>query len=158
MSVRLEGDDRLIARINSAAKLRNFRRGVKRATLYLRGEAREYPPSPSGRPQFPTGFNSEKQRKYFFWALRKGEIDVPYRRGQSPNSENLQQRWSVSFRSAGLVGVVGNNASYARLVQGPERQAQYHKRTGWKTTTRILEEERRFVMSILSDALEADLE
>ena len=84
-------------------------------------------------------FVSDRQRRFFFAALRDGRIDVPYRRGQSPGSQRLGQRWTVRRRQWHTV-IVGNNASYAPFVQGPKRQSEFMRALGWKTTEDVARE------------------
>ena len=108
--------------------------GVKAAALYVQGEARRYPPV---RRKRVAQYWTAKQRRFFFAALRRGEIDVPYRRGLSPRSERLMQRWAVSYENGGRTAIVGNNASYAPLVHGlPGQQSLYHA-GNWKRIDEI---------------------
>lgn len=96
----------------------------------------EYPPVSRRKQPFKT----DKQRRYFFWAIRKNLIVVPYFRGQNPRSENLKARWMVRKIANGVE--VANNASHARLVNGWETQAAYHKVTGWKTDRQVMTDDR----------------
>lgn len=96
----------------------------------------EYPPV-SRRPQ---PFKSDRQRRYFFFALRKGLIVVPYYRGQNPRSEDMKHRWTVKRVQRGIVEA-RNNASYVQLVQSWEKQTEYHKGTGWRTDRQVIEQD-----------------
>lgn len=51
-------------------------------------------------------------------------------------SETLGRRWTT--RVTANQAVVGNNASYARFVQG-DKQAALHKRRGWVSTRDVAE-------------------
>lgn len=102
--------------------------------LRFKGIVATYPPA-NRRPQ---GFISDRQRRGFFALLRSGAIEVPYRRGLSPNSEGLGRRWTAQMQGNNTV-IVGNNASYAPLVQGNSR-TQYHRVTGWKTLQQAWQE------------------
>ena len=55
-------------------------------------------------------------------------------RGGQPHftSEDLGQKWTtkVQVTPRGFLGILGNTASYAEVVQG-EKQASYHAQTGW---------------------------
>src|SRR3990167_3779113 len=44
---------------------------------FAQGFLANYPPRPVS---FHARFVSDKQRRFFFWALREGKIQVPYRR------------------------------------------------------------------------------
>lgn len=133
-------------------QLNGYKRGLHLAGLHLQSRIRKYPPV-SRRKQ---GFTSDRQRRGFFAKLKSGEIDVPYRRGMSSRSERLGQRWAVSRSSDGFSVTVGNNASYANLVQG-YKQSLYHKRTGWKRFDDVAEKESRTVQKIIRDNLKQDL-
>lgn len=58
----------------------------------------KYPPRYQGK--LPGGFKSEKQRRYFFWALREGIIQVPYQRtgtyGRAWNIERIPDGWMLT--------------------------------------------------------------
>ena len=86
---------------------------------------RSYPPEYHA----PRPFVSDKQRRYFFAALRSGEIEVPYRRGQSPGSEKYGDQFYVESRGYNLTAV-GNRASYARWLAGGG--SKYMAAGGWK--------------------------
>lgn len=129
MSARWEGLDDLLKKLDSIEQLKPIKATLKAAGVQIAGWLAEYP-SVSRRPQ---PFKTAKQRKYFFAAMKKGEIEVPYRRGMSWKSERLGQRWAIEEQNDGLTVVVGNNASYARLTQDREAQTKYHQATGWRT-------------------------
>lgn len=128
----IEGLDALMTKLRALENPTLVRNALLAAGTHLMGKMVQYPPS-SSRPQ---GFKSDLQRRGFFAKLRKGEIEVPYRRGQSPASESLGRKWTVQAENDRRV-VVGNNASYGPLVQGPNQTA-YHKTTGWQTTDDVL--------------------
>src|SRR3990167_970875 len=86
---------------------------------------RSYPPEYHA----PRPFVSDKQRRYFFAALRSGEIEVPYRRGQSPRSERYGTQFYVEPRGYNVT-VVGNRASYGEFLGG-EQQSAYMAAGGW---------------------------
>lgn len=139
----IKGDKELMAKL---AKLKDWSALSPTLTamgVHIKGRISAYPMGNQHRPQ---PFVSEKQRKYFFWALREGLIEVPYRRGQSPGSEDLAQSWWTKSEGA-LKVLVGNDTSYGPLVQGPGTQTAYHQATGWKTTDDVVEEESEFVLN-----------
>ncbi|HEX6293429.1 MAG TPA: hypothetical protein VFZ66_29880 [Herpetosiphonaceae bacterium] len=73
----------------------------------------------------PQPFTSAKQRRFFFAALKKGQITVPYRRGSDPRSETLGRKWIIQPGAGGAT--LTNTASYSDLVQNKKKQAPYHK-------------------------------
>jgi hypothetical protein len=91
------------------------------ANLFINNYGKVYP-SQFSHPHIPEW--TEKQRKYFFWKLGKGEIVVPYRRTQE-----VANSWGSTLN--GLSIEVGATSAHAPLVQGL-RQTMYHKITGWK--------------------------
>lgn len=72
-------------------------------------------------------FVSDKQRRYFFAALKTGQIVVPYRRtgglGKPENWERVVGSDSITLKST---------RKYSDLVRTKEKQAKYHKGT-WPT-------------------------
>ena len=114
---------------------------VKRVIFPVQGLKR-YPPGGPGAPQ---PFKSDKQRRYFFAALKRGEIEVPYRRGQSPNSEKYGAMWYS--KSQGYATEVGNRSSYARYLGGTEQSAYMAKR-GWRKLFDIVEEKMDSIRAI----------
>lgn len=125
-------------------------RASRAMLIHLRSKVAVYPPV-SRRPM---DFQSDSERREFFARLAAGEIEVPYRRGLSPNSESLGKRWQIKGR--GRSWTLSNNASYASLVQG-RKQHPYHKGTGWKTVQSALDSERGEFARILSRETEREL-
>ena len=152
--IRIEGLDAAIRKCEKIGKLDVIKAGLKEAGTHVKGKLgpSNYPP----RKYLPQPFKTDKSRRFFFAALKDGRIQVPYRRGQSPGSEDLGQKWTVKARKGGLQVVVGNNVSYGPLVQGPE-QSGYMKAIGWKTTDQIAKEETAAVNKILAAAIEKAL-
>lgn len=79
-----------------------------------------YPGASGAKQEFKTA----KSRRFFFAALRKGKLVVPYRR-----SGDLGRAWQIVKLSAARMALV-NSQQHAGLVQGL-KQAAYHKGT-WK--------------------------
>lgn len=94
---------------------------VRRLTTY---------PSPSGKPQ---PFKSDKQRRWFFAALKSGAITVPYRRTQT-----LAKGWKIVTKTTGYT--IENTVPYAPLVQGAVKdQAKYHQRW-WESSSKVAQD------------------
>ena len=147
-SLSLRGDVELLAKLESLKQLRELRGTLLLVGAHVAGEMEKYPAA-SHRPQ---PFKTEKQRRGFFAKLRSGEIQVPYRRGQSPGSRNLKQQWNVTAASDTRV-VISNPTPYGPLVQSAESQAYYHKQTGWPTDESVLKAEEGTVVKFFNDAL-----
>jgi len=91
----------------------------------------KYPPPPTGAH---TTFVSDKQRRWFFWALSTGVITVPYKR-----TGTLGKSWTTDVRPSGtsLNGVLGNVRPYGPYVQDEEVQARIH-RGRWPTVQALM--------------------
>ena len=132
-------------------QLEALKQAVGEASLYVRGKVSEYPRVQRRRMIFRTA----RQRRAFFAKLKSGEIEVPYRRGSSPNSETMGRRWNVDRSPDGLSARVGNNVSYARYVVG-EKQAEYH-RGNWKKTSDVVREETPHIQAIFDKNIRSAL-
>lgn len=77
-------------------------------------------------------FFSDKQRRYYFWALREGIINVPYKRTQT-----LARGWRVLGK--GKQSIIANETPYADLVMG-KGQSRMMSRIGWHTIPRIIKD------------------
>ena len=95
---------------------------------------REYPPQLHYTREQVYGqpFVSDRQRRYFFAALRDGRIQVPYRRGNT-----LARSWNAEVRETartieGKVYSNGNIAPYNIWVQDTEQQSKFMAYKGWK--------------------------
>jgi hypothetical protein len=56
-----------------------------------------------------------------------------------------------------MTGIVGNNASYARLVQDRDRQTRYHKGTGWVTAQAAVNREQTTIQRAIAEATARDV-
>lgn len=159
-TIRVEGAEELIARLTRLEQMQRVKDAIYAATMDIKGRIAKYPDR-SSRPNLMLRGNSaraQRMRAGFFARLKSGEIEVPYRRGQSPGSEKLGQRWAVSMENAGWRGVVGNNASYAKLVQDSANQTSYHRHTGWVTTNQVAQLYGKQAIDSISRALIQEVE
>lgn len=102
-----------------------------------------------------------KQIRGFFYHLRKGDIEVPYRRGQSAQSEMLSKRWVVGVTTdtdTEIAVSIGNSASYAPLVHDADKQTRYHQLTGWLTTQTVKETEEKKVVEMVEEAIGKEIQ
>jgi hypothetical protein len=95
---------------------------------------KKYPPGGPGAPQ---PFKTDKSRRYFFAALKSGEIEVPYRRGQSAKSERYGTQWYAERK--GYSTLIGNRSSYAQWLGG-QNQSGYMAGRGWRRLTDVVHE------------------
>jgi hypothetical protein len=140
-------------------------RPAMRATVlaggeHLKGKIAIYPAQRHGAAIWSQDAEKrKKQLRGFFYHLRQGDIEVPYRRGQSASSQSLGRKWTAALGETlpdGEQAVVGNNAPYASLVQGPE-QTRYHQLTGWITTTQVAVTEVESTREQMTQAMNAEL-
>jgi len=144
MPTMITGDRELRRKLQKLADPTQIVPALKEGAQHIKSKIQKYPDGNQHRPQ---PFKTAKQRRFFFWALRQGIIEVPYRRGQSPGSEDHQQSWTVKGMKGGLQQMIGSDTSYGPLLQDKQRQASYHRQTGWKTTDEIVEEEEEKVLN-----------
>lgn len=93
-------------------------------------------------------FVSDRQRKFFFYALKAGIIHVPYRR-----TKTLGNRWTVAASDDGLIVEVGNLTPYGPLVQGAGTQTKYMQAVGWQTDEQVLAKEGPAVVAYVKKAI-----
>jgi hypothetical protein len=106
---------------------------------------------PHLRNGYPTGsmyaskFKTFAQQRYFFWALRQGLIQAPYKRRHSAGLAGAISSEVVAANDhvSGAVGINEDYAPYARYVVGnDDEQAAYHQGHWWQfepTVTRLAE-------------------
>lgn len=114
-----------------AAELRGFKQGMITAGGYLLGLQTYYPPE-SHRPQ---PFKTDKQRRAFFAMLRAGTIKVPYVR-----TYELMRSFGMVVRDGGLRVETGTNNLTEATWTHSERQALYHRITGWRQVATIAQQ------------------
>ena len=154
VGIHIEGLPKLRKIMQKIGSLQPVKVGLRSGAIHVKGKIAKYPPV-SRRPQ---PFVSDLQRRGFFAKLKSGQIQVPYRRGISPNSERLGGSWTVEERGGGLQQVVGSDTSYGPLVQDRSKQTRYHRDTGWKTTEDVSKRESKEVSRIVKEIVDAALE
>lgn len=107
---------------------------------------------PSRSSVYGQTWKSVKQRRYFFFALRKGIIQVPYRRGLSPGSQRLGRSWTAKQVDDTSVAI-GTNVSYARMVKDEGQQTRYMKAVGWTTIQQDIERGKREVFDTMNTVI-----
>jgi len=148
-NIQIEGLDQAIRKCEKIGSLDVVKAGLKAGGVHVKGKLAQYPP----RKYLPQPFKTDRSRRFFFAALKDGRIQVPYRRGQSPGSEDLGQKWTVKERKGGLQVVVGNNVSYGPYVQDPAQQSGYMAAMGWKNTDDIAKSEAAEVNRLVAEAI-----
>lgn len=89
--------------------------GMQEALTFLHGQIPQYPPPPGA--DAPSPLQTERQRRWFFWALREGRIQVPYVR-----SGDLGRgvATNVDVTDDGVLGAIGIGRASAPWVVGPD--------------------------------------
>ena len=117
---------------------------------YLRGQLRKYPPYQyvSRTRAYGKPFQSDKQRRWFFAALRSGELTLPYQR-----TNKLKQGWQLNRFGSDDV-ILSNDVEYARHVQ-ESPQARMMTYIGWRTQERTIYEEREQIQRVVNETWNA---
>lgn len=102
-----------------------------------------YPAPKRGRQPFKT----ERQRRFFFWALANGVIQVPY-----PRTGRLANSWSARKTGASS-WTLANSMPNAAWVIGRGRQSKYHEGHWW-TAEDIIEGNVKELSEQLTEELE----
>lgn len=123
VNVNLSGSKNILNRINDLKSDKLLEAGLKRGALYLKTQSAIYPPKP---PQ--STYN------------RKGAAG------------GLASGWQIDGEIKDLTVILRNNIPYAQWVQG-EKQAWFHKRTGWRNVPTILEDNKERVAELVLDTL-----
>ncbi len=158
--IRIEGADELIKRLTTIEQMKHVKAAIRAGGKYLQGKIQKAP-KVSRRPNPRLYGNSPAARRMragFFYHLKHGDIDVPYVRGMSRQSEKLSQSWTVSTYNSGWAAMVGTNVGYARLVQDRDEQASYHAQTGWVTVQGVRNLHGQEVIDRINQALLKELE
>ena len=155
MATTIRGVVELKRKLAKLVDMRSIVPALEASAVHVKGKVSKYPHGNQHRPQ---PFKTEKSRRFFFWALRQGIIEVPYRRGQSPGSEDHGQSWTIKGMKGGLQQVIGSDTSYGRLLQDADAQTAYHKATGWRTVQDVAEEEADDVLAYLKRAVDKILQ
>jgi len=153
-TIQIKGLDKLRIKFENVEP--GIKAGIKAATLHVKGKVAKYPPA-TGANEPKTTFTSKGNNTWYQrgwgskWALKKGSWH-----GRK-SSENLGRKWTVEYRNSGLTGVVGNNVSYGKYVQGADEQASALKRIGWQTTADVAEQEAETVTNFIKHQIDISL-
>ena len=157
-SIKIDAEQ-LLRKLKTLQELAPVTGALLAAGAHVAGKFSEYPPQAglTRKQVYGQSFQSERQRRWFFAALSRGEIDVPYRRGSSAGSRNLKQTWTVRQISP-LAVEVGTNTPYAPYVQSAESQSRYHFMSGWRTDKDIMDSERDVIVGYVWNEIKRQLE
>jgi phage gpG-like protein len=143
-TIEIEGLDELIRKLDNLSKLKAVHTGLQAAATHIKGMMTVYPPETiANSPSNPSGQWYQRG-----WGVRyKGG-------GGRPISEQLDKKWTMKYNKSRFEAIVGNNASYARFVQGPKgTQAKAMARIGWKGVDTVAKEETKRVQEYVFEAV-----
>lgn len=148
VSVEILGLRELMQEVSELIAFKVVRDTMEVAVERVRTQIAVYPSPPSG---YHMVFKSDKQRRFFFAALRDGRITVPYRR-----TGTLGRRWTTSVSNSGMDirGEVGNVTNYGPFVQSAESQAPIHQGR-WRTAERVVQEMEPQIQDLFEARLQA---
>ena len=152
LSIQVEGIDRLVSKFGKLATFTNLRPAMRDSLNKVWNELARYPKPPE-QGTF-TGFKSDRQRRFFFAALREGLIQVPYRR-----TGTLGRSWTtrIDVTANSIEGRIGTNIIYAPWVQDKDRQATIHQGR-WQTAQAVLENLRGWIVHRFNSQIKRLLE
>jgi hypothetical protein len=147
IGIEIQGIPAVQAALEKAGNAATMHKCTQAVGEYMRGQVRKYPPYQyvSRTRAYGKPFQSDKQRRWFFAALRSGELTLPYQR-----TNTLKSGWQLTrFGSDDLL--LTNDVSYARFVQ-QSPQARMMTYIGWRTQERIVYEEREQIQRVTQEA------
>lgn len=148
--IKIRGLEELTAKLGKLEGLRAILPAMKAAAEHIQRKVKEYPPeteanSPSQQRWYQRGYGPK-------WRTKSGAIHG------SNTSKTLKHEWTIGTTNGGLTQIVGNQVTYGPFVQDKEKQADFHKRRGWKTTEDVAEEEADTVMAFVQKEVDKALE
>lgn len=134
IGVDIEGLDEVREKLKRLDSPEPMREMTFEVAKLIRTEMQKYP-SPkhiTRKAAYGVTFFSDKQRRFFFAALKRGQISVPYKRTQT-----LRRGWQIlPFGQSGHI--VANEVPYAYLVHGEGTQSRMMQKIGWKTLDAVV--------------------
>lgn len=152
LNIQVRGVDQLVLKLGRLVAFTNLRPAMTESLNKVWGDLAKYPHRPTSGTF--AGFKSEKQRRWFFAALREGLIEVPYRR-----TGTLGRSWTMRIDSTmdGIEGRIGTNIVYAPWVQDRDRQAAIHQGR-WQTAQDVLEKLKDWIVRRFNSQIKRLLE
>lgn len=150
IGIEVEGIEQVQEKLKRIADPRALSEITSKVAEFLNAEFKKYPSprSISRKEAYGKSFFSDKQRRYFFWALKEGLIQVPYTR-----TRNLQKGWQV-MKFGTTDHIVVNETPYASQVQGSGMQSRMMGKIGWKDTDTIVDKKKDKIRNIAGQVLD----
>jgi len=149
MDIRVEGAEQLIAKLTTVQQFNKVKAAVSQEGTMLAGKLKHYPrkvytPNPLIKA-------NDRVRRGFFWHLKHGGINTPYRR-----SGDLRKHWTRWMSDGGMTTTISNYIGYAPLVQG-DNQTYGHSRSGWLTVEAAEKKYGKGIQQRIMKAVEEEL-
>lgn len=151
VTFKLEGLDKLLAKLKSLEDLKFLKAVILAAGRTVKAHIATYPPA--------TEANSPRGPGQSWYQRGEGTHYQKVGGGESvyKTSETLGRSWTTTVKDNGLTVEVGAHASYAPFVQDKESQAWFHKARGWLTTDDVITEDGPKIVEQLREAIEDKL-
>ena len=94
---------------------------------------------------YGTTFFTDRQRRWFFWALNNGAITVPYERTQAQS-----EGWHKIGQGANVMVV--NETPGVIFTRGDDTQSRHEYLVGWETTIQVIKRRADRIMEIANGA------
>jgi hypothetical protein len=120
---------------------------LKAVGEFAQGQMRKYPDYTyvSRTEAYGKPFQSARQRRWFFAALRSGELKIPY-----PRTGTLQRGWKLEPRGSEEMAI-RNTTPYGRFVQNSP-QARMMTLRQWRSLQTMLMQEKAQIQRVMQDA------
>lgn len=108
---------------------------VDDVSLFLINLFKQYPPEKrvSRKAAYGVSFFSDKQRRFFFAALKSGEISVPYKRTQG-----FRKGWKQVGK--GKDSLIVNETEYGKFLMGDGEQSRHALMIGWNSMQKTIDD------------------
>jgi hypothetical protein len=84
-------------------------------------------------------FFTKKQRRWFFWALNSGRLQLPYHRTQA-----TRRGWRIIGK--GSNAIIANETAGALFTRDDERQSRHEALVGWQKIGAMLKDKSKEIM------------
>lgn len=141
-SIKIKGLKEVLQRLDELGQLKPLKAILLAAGATLKGKLSVYPEKRTATRAevYGSAFQTEKQRRFFFYALNAGLITVPYSRGADPRSERFKASWAIDTDHGGLTVIIGNDTTYGPYLMDTERQSRFMAALGWPTIDQVADE------------------
>lgn len=136
VDVEVSGIESVLAKLVQLNSVDAQRQVTSDVGEFVRGKLQRYPPYKyvSRRTAYGVPFFTDRQRRWFFAALRSGELQIPYVR-----TRTLRNSWVLADAPGGDM-VLRNITPYAGYVQKESSQSRMMRLRDWTTEERVVTE------------------